>query len=301
MKYIAKILEKYVIIAYFKDMSKNLETYFAGNSRLSLKMCGYSLINARAVDYQYIHKHNFWQMNLCNHGQAELELDDYKLNVNSGDIIIIPPGNHHGLHYDEVNHFGCFSFKFDLNDFPALKLPPVIVFSDEKCSQRTEVIEAVSKIFHSFFPEELYRKQLEFAIPVDVEYVKIMEDLLFGILRRYMLMEYPSESPAVMLRQISEFVAQSNGKPVTTSQLATHFGYSSGHLLALVKKQTGKSTKQIIDEERIKTAKRFLHYSNMNVSEIAEYMEFTDVIYFCRFFKKYTGETPSAYTRRCRI
>ncbi len=279
-------------------MLKENEKYFSGNSRLALKMCGYSLVNAHSIDYQYKHVHNFWQMNLCDFGQAELELDDYKLNVGAGDIIILPPGTGHGLHYDEVKNFGCFSFKFSLNDFPVQKLQPVVVCDEDKRKQRGEVIEAVAKIFHSFFPAELYRRQLEFPIPGNAEYVNIMEDLLFGILRRYMAAGYSEESGTLLFRQIAEFVSRSNGTPVSVADLAAGLGYSTGHLLALVKEQTGKSTKQIIDEERIRIAKKFLHYSDMNIGELAEYMEFTDIIYFCRFFKKYTGETPSSYIRR---
>lgn len=267
-------------------------------SRLNLKMCGYSLVNARTSP-SAMHTHDFWQMNLCNSGTARLELNDYILNVQSGDIIILPPGNPHQLIYHEVAKFGCFSFKFNLENLSGeqFKIPEIICDAENR-HQRREVIAAAEKIFNSFFPKELYLKQVEFSIPTNADYAKIMEDLLFGILRRYFFI---AETSPGLLHGISRYIDQNNGLPVTVGELARHLGYSEGHLLQLVREQTGKTTKQLIDEKRIKIAKRFLHYSDFNINELADYMQFTDVIYFSRFFRKYTGEAPGSYMRRHRI
>ena len=60
----------------------------------------------------------------------------------------------------------------------------------------------------------------------------------------------------------------------------------------------GISTKEFIDRERIKTAKQLLTWSNISITHLAEKMGFSDLIYFDRFFKKYSGETPGAFRKR---
>ena len=267
-------------------------------SRLMLKMCGYSLINAGGSDYQYLHHYNFWQMNLCNSGTAELELKSYKMTVGTGDIVIFPPGTWHGFHYDEQQKFGSFSFKFSLPDSALQNHSSLALLNDtENRPSRLKLIETVSDLFYFCFPENLAWKPEEFMIPENASYAIIMEDLLFGIIRRC-LFDSRNEEKSSLVQRICDFTAQKNGAAVSVSDLAEHLGYSEGHLLFLVRKLTGKTTKRLIDEERIRIAKQFLHYSTMNITELAAHMEFTDIIYFSRFFRKYTGEAPGAYRRR---
>ena len=42
-------------------------------------------------------------------------------------------------------------------------------------------------------------------------------------------------------------------------------------------------------------ARRFLAFSRLSVNEIATAMGFEDAAYFCRFFKRGQGVTPSDY------
>ena len=42
-------------------------------------------------------------------------------------------------------------------------------------------------------------------------------------------------------------------------------------------------------------AKRSLQYTSMTVSQISDYLGFSDVTYFSRFFKKHAALYPKAY------
>ena len=64
--------------------------------------------------------------------------------------------------------------------------------------------------------------------------------------------------------------------------------------------ETGLSTKEFIDHERAKIAKRLLKYSEMNVSEIADLMEFDDAYCFSKFFRRITGIPPGKYAKNHR-
>ncbi|NMW30416.1 helix-turn-helix domain-containing protein, partial [Escherichia fergusonii] len=51
----------------------------------------------------------------------------------------------------------------------------------------------------------------------------------------------------------------------------------------------------VLHERLILEAKRCLQYTQMTISQIADYLGFSDVAYFSRFFKRHTLLSPKAY------
>ena len=76
---------------------------------------------------------------------------------------------------------------------------------------------------------------------------------------------------------------------------ADKVNYSNTYLSDMLKKETGKSTKDHIDEHIIELAKTELAQSSKTVNEIAYDLGFNYPHYFSRLFKKKTGESPNVY------
>lgn len=72
---------------------------------------------------------------------------------------------------------------------------------------------------------------------------------------------------------------------------------SPNYLSAVLKKETGKTFKDLLTHARIEEAKRLLMYSNLKVRETAEKCGYSDQHYFSYCFKKYTGESPNGFRR----
>ncbi|WP_113662066.1 helix-turn-helix domain-containing protein [Pedobacter nanyangensis] len=70
---------------------------------------------------------------------------------------------------------------------------------------------------------------------------------------------------------------------------------TSRHLSQVVKAVTGKTAGEIIDEMVINEAKVLLSSHLLNVSQVADELRFSDQSFFGKFFKKYTGVSPSVY------
>ena len=64
------------------------------------------------------------------------------------------------------------------------------------------------------------------------------------------------------------------------------------YLTNIVSKVTGHTPKNIIDQYVVLQVKMQLQRSHQSVKEIAWEYHFTDVSFFCRYFKKHTGLTP---------
>lgn len=67
---------------------------------------------------------------------------------------------------------------------------------------------------------------------------------------------------------------------------------SAVHLNRIVKEITGKTIKEILDEHMIWEAKKLLENNELNITEIADELQFSSLSSFCVFFKKHTGWTP---------
>ena len=79
------------------------------------------------------------------------------------------------------------------------------------------------------------------------------------------------------------------------SYLADKVNLSANYLSDLLKKETGKNTKEHINEFVIEKAKTMLLNTENNVSEIAYDLGFNYPHYFSRMFKQKTGTTPQKY------
>jgi AraC-like DNA-binding protein len=77
--------------------------------------------------------------------------------------------------------------------------------------------------------------------------------------------------------------------------LANKVNLSANYLSDLLKKETGRNTKEHINNFVVDRAKTILLNSENNVSEIAYDLGFNYPHYFSRMFKKETGMTPQKY------
>ena len=74
-------------------------------------------------------------------------------------------------------------------------------------------------------------------------------------------------------------------------QLSMH----PNHLNALVKKHTGMSAKESIQNRILLEIKYLLHSTKLPIKEIASQMGFSDPNYFTTFFKRFENRSPVTY------
>jgi AraC family transcriptional regulator, transcriptional activator of pobA len=123
---------------------------------------------------------------------------------------------------------------------------------------------------------------------------------LVKLLRHKEQMNFPIASNGQQVfRKFQQFIRNDN--PVTNlkvNQAARHLGLSPQNLNAVCRKVSGKSASELIIEQVILEAKRYLLHSDKNISEVALMLNFSDPSHFVKYFKKTTGETPQAFRSR---
>lgn len=76
---------------------------------------------------------------------------------------------------------------------------------------------------------------------------------------------------------------------------ASHLFISPRYMSALIKKVSGKSAKEWIDDAVITRIKIELKHTDKQVRQISDEMDFPNPSFFCKFFKRMTGITPQEY------
>lgn len=70
---------------------------------------------------------------------------------------------------------------------------------------------------------------------------------------------------------------------------------SSGHLFTVIKRVSGKSPGEWIDDYVTEEARALLKSTNLTVQQIGQHLGFPSQSFFGKFFKRVTGVSPKAY------
>lgn len=81
-------------------------------------------------------------------------------------------------------------------------------------------------------------------------------------------------------------------------KLAESLNLSQEHLSRLFKKETGIGINEFILKAKIDTAARMLEYTDVTISDISAQFAFASQSHFTSIFKKFKGESPSAYRNK---
>ncbi|GAA4909786.1 AraC-like DNA-binding protein [Stackebrandtia albiflava] len=105
------------------------------------------------------------------------------------------------------------------------------------------------------------------------------------------------ENDGSVAQRFSRLLADGDGPPESVREYADRLGVSAGHLCEAVKTVTGRTPGQLIRESRILQARRLLGGTDLTVGQVSRRLGFADPAYFCRFFRRETGMTPTGFRR----
>ncbi len=105
--------------------------------------------------------------------------------------------------------------------------------------------------------------------------------------------EYIEEALRYMQEQIR--------RKITLENICEKVGLNESYFIRLFRRQLGNAPMKYFMELKLNAACNLLENTDMNISQIAEYLGFSEEFYFSRTFKKYKGHAPSNYRSMQRI
>ena len=216
---------------------------------------------------------------LVTRGSVKLEFADRSLEVNSGDIYLLPSG--HPFYAEYRGGTITKGFHLYIRDHMRLtigsELPDVLILKSSEFfqSMMSAVAEDNPALIHACMMMILVR-MLKDIIPllekrdkIPEPYQRIIDDL--------------NENPSSSVN-CSVYAAQLH---ITLSSLSKNF-----------KHFTGVSLKEYQQQRILEKACRFLIETDMTVNEIAVELNFSDLNYFFVFFRKHMSQTPLEFRRK---
>lgn len=110
------------------------------------------------------------------------------------------------------------------------------------------------------------------------------EEINHGVVKKFI----------TMLDEYINTQGQKDGLP-TVAQFADKCCLSTGYFGTLVKTETGRTAKDLINDRILCKAKELLQSESLSVTQISELIGFKYPQHFIRFFKSLTGKTPSQW------
>ena len=98
-----------------------------------------------------------------------------------------------------------------------------------------------------------------------------------------------------IVKELIRIVIQNYKQERNISFYAEKMHLSPQHLSTTIKKTTGKTLTDIISTFVIRDAQAKLRSTELTIQEIAYSLNFPDISFFGKYFKRYTGMSPKQY------
>jgi AraC-like DNA-binding protein len=248
--------------------------------------------------FHELHKHDFYFVLALSRGEGLHEIDFVPYPVKNHSVFILRPGQVHRLQLDNINT--GFLMEFD----PHFYQPGQTITSQrwKKASVKNHCELEVSRFskLHAIL-SNIFE---EFTARQDgwLEAVKAGLDLFFiEFVRQSSDTENKGKPESRYVQDRYEELVELIERNFTTSKNVSDYAdllnMSSYQINSITKATVGKTVSDLINEQVLLEAKRYLLATSNQVKDIADHLGYEDASYFIRFFKKHSGHSPESFRR----
>ena len=179
-------------------------------------------------------------------------------------------------------------------------MPLFLQFGSLPCMELTHAESQSLRSFISMVEQELKGSETDFSSEIIGGLIAATIYKVGDILTHY-LTEHPEVDSPIhnraeeYFRQFTELLGEHYKHERSVGFYARQLCITPKYLTTLIKRISGQSVSEWIDNYVILEAKTLLKYSNMSVQEIAYYLNFPNQSFFGSYFKRNAGMSPSQY------
>lgn len=249
------------------------------------------------------HRHDYYELLFFTEGSGKHMIDFETHSIGPKSIHFVAPGQVHALiRTPETKGFViAFSKEFMfinstdisvLNDFPAFNniSTPVLALDEYLYSETNGIVEKMGEEEKGSDP---YKDKILGAL-ITILLLKCKSRLSFKAKTGT-----DSVSGQVLIR-FNNLLEEKFMELHKVNEYSDLMNISPNHLSETLKKSTGKTAGELIQERLILEAKRLLLHADISTKEIGYHLNFSDPSYFSRFFKANTGLSPEEFRKQSR-
>ena len=245
---------------------------------------------------------NYGAILICRKGKARLQVNFNEWNLYEGAVISLFPNDVVRLVEETEAPFEVeiLQYSASLLREASLQMEQTVYSSlrEDRCRQDTPMVTRIIDAMFSLL--KLYFEQPECQC---LSSLVLMQLKSFFIGFHDYLVRNPQYRPdEVKSRRVRELFNEFMRLMERDFKLSRDVNYYAGlmnitpkYLTTIVRQVTDHTPKEIIDQYVILQLKLHLQSSAQSVKQVAWEYHFTDVSFFCRYFKKHTGKTPQEF------
>ncbi|MFD2541224.1 helix-turn-helix domain-containing protein [Lacinutrix gracilariae] len=244
---------------------------------------------------------DFYTLLICTHGKITIEVDNQEYTIAKNNILIAAPSTTFSIKKVSKN-FKLNLLLFETNFLLKNVSDPFIIekimsFQNGNYSLINTDASAIKNLINLF--KYLKTKSAKNSKFTD----EIIRTIIFNILleiaeitevNHLIKTETNNPIPGLFLK-FKELITKNILEHKSVDFYAKKLNISNKYLIEIVKKSSGKTPHEIIDEMLLKEAYTLLGNTSLSVSEISFKLQFNSVSAFGRFFKKHTSISPTSY------
>jgi AraC family transcriptional regulator, transcriptional activator of pobA len=255
----------------------------------------------KQVPFRHIpHRHDFYHLFWIESGNGTFVSDGRSYPLTRGSLIFVSPGQVHAWKWNDTlkGYVLCFepASLFSGNDRPYRLLHDLAQFSATTKDRATfQVAGSTYRILRVAFKNlaDEFHGSAEFRCDM----VRSQITALLIRLHRLCLSTPSVEVQGYSTQLTSRFLSlleKEAGKLQRTRYYTSALSVSPRVLVDAVLAETGKSPSAWIRDRSLLEARRLLIYTDLTISEIAYRLNFRNVSYFVRFYRRLAGVPPGA-------
>ena len=239
---------------------------------------------------------------LCMEGEIEATVNINKVHVQANDFVALMPGSIFQIHRVEgklkIYALG-FSHKY-------IKRNNQLQNTSEMLYWALGRPELSLKPASANMLEEFFLFLIKVYKFVSEENRMKMTDNLYRDVHTYISLLYknkmasqiPKSKNELLCRNFMQLVVCHYAQTRNVAWYAKKLGITHAYLCSIVKKSTGNTCMSIISGMVIMNAKSQLKLTGLSVQAISDSLNFADISFFGKYFKRYTGMSPLEYRNK---
>ena len=284
---------------FTKESNKNVHCYFHASNRGWLFPLN-------------MHSHEFYEINLIVGGQGMHYINNQRLNINVGDVFILPPNCKHGYYEilnleifhilinDEFLSFYKKQFK-SMNGFDSLfNIEPNLrsqtinnAFLHLSKEQFNEILNDIENLLQ-YSENNVYHHNIQSAMTFQL-ICKFCNFHQQAITKTQNSQAKNSYVPLIIFS--IEFMKKNLSQKLTNDSIAKELSISPTSFKRHFKEIVKVPPMEYLTKLRIRQGKKLLRNTNESLINIALECGFFDTAHFFRQFKKYENISPSEYRK----